>query len=779
MFRHLRTKLTVLYAGLFGASLILVSAAVYVAITSNAERAVRGELEASGTVFDRIWALRSRQLQDGAALLSRDFGFREAVATNDADTIRSALGNLSDRLGADLAFIVGVDGSVSAADGKPISPAAAQALRSLNGEDSVSGVFVLNGAPYEAISTPILSPTLTGWVVFANQLDAAEMTSLERLSAIPLKAGVLVRDPTGRWRSEGVSAADAPGVSRFVDRALSSRAGREDPPRELITSNGRSIALAKRLNTLNGGAPAALVLRYPLALALEPYRALLGTAGAAGLVGFLLLLAGSWALARSVTRPISALDEAARRLQRGEDVSVEVTTGDEIARLATSFNTMAAEIRERERKITHLAMHDPETDLPNRSALEREIEPLLEFADGRVLMVAALGVDRFPHVRGAIGYGLASALIQQIGAKLSSLHPEYRLARLSTDVLGLAFIAEDLLHAQALVERTLVELQSPVQLGDNTIDVSLTVGLAAHNLHEDLVGSLVERANIALDQARNARQKIALFDPALYGDPGRNLSLMSEMLRGVADGEMLLHHQPKLDLRKGEITGVEALVRWRHPNRGLMSPDKFILMAEETGHIGALTEWVLARAIEEQALLRHEGYELSMSVNLSGRLVGDPAFAEVALDMARGARGPICFEITETAVIENPETALEMLDKFARNGIRISIDDYGSGLSSLAYLKQIHADELKIDKAFVLQMAESQRDALLVRSTVDLAHSLGLKVTAEGVETEMALALLTGMGCDIAQGYLIAKPMPLKELLTFLAQETKRAKQYG
>jgi EAL domain-containing protein (putative c-di-GMP-specific phosphodiesterase class I)/GGDEF domain-containing protein len=766
VFRRLRTKLTVLYAGLFGVSLILVAAAIYAAITTNAQRAVRSELEASGTVFDRIWALRSQQLQNGAVLLSRDFGFREAVATHDAATIRSALGNLSGRLGADLAFIVGVDGSVAAADGRPVSPAAAQLLRSLDGGDNASGVFVLDGAPYEAISAPILSPTLTGWVVFANRLDAREMASLERLSAIPMKASILLRDGQGRWRGEA-GPVETPALSRFVESALSARGGSH----ELVATDGPSIALAKPLKTLSVGSPAALVLRYPLALALAPYRMLLESVAAAGLLGFLLLLAGSWALARSVTRPISALDEAARRLQRGEDANVEVSTSDEIARLASSFNTMAAEIRERERKITHLAMHDPDTDLPNRSALEREIDPLLEFADERILMVAALGVDRFPHVRGAIGYGLASALICELGAKLRWMDPGYRIARLSTDVIGLAFIADDLEDAQAVAASTLAVLQRPIQLGDNTIDVSLTVGLAAHHLHEDLVGSLIERANIALDQARAARQKIALFDPGLYGDPAANLSLMSDMLRGVSAGEMVIHHQPKLDLRRGEITGVEALVRWRHPVRGLLAPDRFILMAEETGHIAELTEWVLGRAIEEQALLRHQGHELAMSVNFSGRLLGDLEFAETALDMVRGARGQICFEITETAVIENPDVALQVLDRFAQGGVSISIDDYGSGLSSLAYLKQIRADELKIDKAFVLQMAESQRDALLVRSTVDLAHSLGLKVTAEGVETDMALSLLAGMGCDMAQGFLIARPMPLKELLTFLAQE--------
>ena len=479
---------------------------------------------------------------------------------------------------------------------------------------------------------------------------------------------------------------------------------------------------------------------------------------------------GSWALARSVTRPISALDEAAQRLERGEAAAVEVTTADEIGRLASSFNTMASGIRARERKITHLAMHDAETDLPNRRAFE-EMIAAMGAGDGSRRVVAALGVDRFAHVRGAIGYGNAAALIAEIGARLVWLCPGQPLARLSTDALGLAFLADDATAAQRRAAELLAELEAPLSLGANTIDVSLTVGLALEGEHDDLVDSAVERANIALDQARAGRTKTAVFDPALYGDPSANLSLMSEMLGGLADGQMILHHQPKFDLRQEKATAVEVLIRWRHPVRGLIPPDGFIPMAEETGHIRALTEWVLARAVEEQALLRHQGHEIAVSVNLSGRLLGDADFADAALDLARGAPGALCFEITETAVIENPATALQTIERFKSAGIGISIDDYGSGLSSLAYLKQIRADELKIDKAFVLKIDESHRDALLVRSTIDLAHSLGMKVTAEGVETPTALSLLAGMGCDVAQGYLIARPMPLKELLMFLGQE--------
>ncbi len=778
MFRHLRTKLTVLYASLFGVSLLLASVAVYTAIASNAERAVRRELESSGTVFDRIWTLRSRQLQDGAALLARDFGFREAVATKDAATIESALGNLRVRFGADLAFIVGLDGNVTAADGRSLGAAAPELLKSLNADENASGVFTIGEAPYQAISAPIMSPTLMGWVVFANRLDEKEMASLERLSSIPLTAVIVHRDAGGRWvepKAPG-GAADRAALSRFIDGQLR---GKTTTAQLLGTTSGRAVALVKPLQSLSAGTPAALLLRYPLARALASYRLLLESMSAAAGLGFLLLVMASWALARGVTRPISALDEAARRLQRGENANVEVGTNDEIGRLADSFNTMAAEIRARERRITHLAMHDPETDLPNRLALEGLIAPASSTASGKLMVVAALGVDRFTHVRGAIGYALANALIGELGAKLQQLRPDHHLARLSTDVIGVAFRADDLDSANRIVTQILAALETPLRLGDNTIDVSLKAGIAINSLHGDRVASLVERANIALDQARTARQKIAFFDPATYGDPASNLSLMSEMLRSIERGEMVLHHQPKLDLRRGAVTGVEALVRWRHPTRGLLGPDVFITMAEETGHIGALTEWVLARAIEEQALLRHQGHDLTMSVNMSGRLLGDADFAATALDMVRGSGGGVCFEITETAVIENPAVALQVIDEFAASGIGISIDDYGSGLSSLAYLKQIRADELKIDKAFIFKIDESQKDALLVRSTVDLAHSLGLTVTAEGVETPIALSLVAGMGADMAQGFFIARPIPLKELLTFLAQEKRQQQRYG
>jgi EAL domain-containing protein (putative c-di-GMP-specific phosphodiesterase class I) len=307
--------------------------------------------------------------------------------------------------------------------------------------------------------------------------------------------------------------------------------------------------------------------------------------------------------------------------------------------------------------------------------------------------------------------------------------------------------------------------------------VALSIGLAP--LGADGAGQAIERAAVGLDQARAARRKAAVFDAEAYGDPAANLSLMSSLVHGLANGELTLWHQPKFDVRRRACAGTEALVRWNHPSRGTIFPDLFIPMAEETGHIRALTEWAVTRAIADQKALFQAGHELPVAVNISGRVLGEPDFLDFCEVALKDAVGPLCFEITETAVIENPDVALAMLDRFADLGLSISIDDFGAGLSSLAYLKRIRGHELKIDRSIVQDVGANQRDALIVRSTVDLAHSLGLKVVAEGVETNAVYSVLAGMGCDCVQGYLIARPQPLSELFEFLAQDPPQLRSHG
>jgi EAL domain-containing protein (putative c-di-GMP-specific phosphodiesterase class I)/GGDEF domain-containing protein len=762
VFNRLQTKLTVLYAGLFALVLSLVAVTVYLAIAGNAQQAVRKELSASGTVFDSVWALRTQRLRDGADLLARDFGFRAAVATHDVPTVESAITNLRQRMGLDLAFIVGVDGDVVGLD--PAQLDLEKLWTALDAGDRAQGVFVVNGAPYQVISAPILAPTLTGWIVFAAKLDNQEMRALERLSAIELDAQVFDRRGEG-WVTDDADF-DSTRVGAYVETALRDRIAE---PSLLKTGGQNDLILVKPLKALGQDGAAALVLRYPMAKAMAPYRPLFAAVIIAGLIGAALVVVASWALSRGLARPITALDDAAGRLQRGEDVRVEVQTQDEIGRLASSFNLMAAEIRDREARMIHQALHDEETGLPNRRALEREITArLASAAEGEQVIISAVGLDRFTFVRGAIGYALATQLIAELGERIMAIAPGLLVGRLTTSTLCVVSSLTDLAALTPLIEVEAKALDKPIRVGGELVDVNLTHGLAATTAGALDAPRLIEQALIALDQGRAAHRKVMVFDPVAYGDPAGNLSLMSDMLEGVATGALFLNHQPKLDLRSGKITGVEALVRWNHPSRGMMRPDLFVEMAEETGHIRALTDFVLTQAIADQKALRAAGHDVLMSVNVSGRLIDDADFADRAIEQVTREAARVCFEITETAVIGNPDVALGVLERFEASGIPVSIDDYGSGLSSLAYLKQIRAEELKIDKAFVLSLQAGGKDALLVKSTIDLAHSLGMKVTAEGVETREALAVLQLMGCDLAQGYHIARPMGLEALTTFL-----------
>ena len=763
MFKSLQTRLTVLYAGLFAIALSLIGCTAYLAAAQNAEHAVRRELDATGTVFDRVWALRSARLADAAGLMSQDFGFRAAVATHDQPTINSALDNLRRRLNLNVAVMVDMDGKVIGQGADLVQPRATDLWYALDSKGDASGVIELDGQSYQMISAPVMAPNLIGWVVFGVRLDRAEMQGLERLSAIPLTANVYNRGQDGAWNG---SASTVPVVSAFLDKMLAEKDG--DRSDELKGAGGDALALVKPLPGLIPTDKAALLLRYPMAQAMAAYRPLGVIIIITGLLGLAIMALGSWLLARSLTRPIAALGVAARSLERGETAEAVVESEDEIGQLAHAFNGMAREIRDREQRITHLALHDGETGLPNRRSFENRLAETLEH-EGDALFVTTLEVDRFSYLRGAIGYQNAGRLMAELGTRLSGLEAGDIVCRLSSAALGLAFRARNEAEARQRLETLLPMLERPVNLSGEIVDAHVSLGLAQAGAHGDTIDLLIQRSSVAVAQARTARRKLAVFDAEAYGDPSGNLSLISDMMAALESGDIDMHYQPKLDLKANRVNGVEALLRWTHPQRGPIRPDLFVGMAEETGHIRPLTDWTLQRVIRDQQTMRAAGHDLYVAVNISGRLLGDETFARAAIDTVLTADARMCFEITETAVIDNPDVALRIIDAFTAAGIEVSIDDYGSGLSSLAYLKQIRAQELKIDKAFILTLDHSQKDALLVKSTVDLAHSLGLKVTAEGVETTASLSLLTAMGCDQAQGYLIARPQALHTMMATVA----------
>ena len=401
---------------------------------------------------------------------------------------------------------------------------------------------------------------------------------------------------------------------------------------------------------------------------------------------------------------------------------------------------------------------------PARGKLEQQLDttPI----DGNVY-AAAIGIDRLNDIRRAFGYELGSKLVRELTHRLGLLEDDLGFERLSSNVLGVAFRAGGRDDAYAMLERIRSSLEGPLVLAGTSMEVRLTMGLAGP-ARSSRMRELTEEAQAALEQAWSNGAATAIFDEDEQLAASGNIGLMTDMRTALSAGAMEVFYQPKVHAPTGKIEGMEALVRWSHPLLGQVPPGRFVPIAEKTGNIRQLTDFVLDRALRDHAELVALGFDYPIYVNLSAELVGDAAFAQYLMDRLRGKQGGIGIEITETAVLSNPERALLHLREMAEQGIKIAIDDYGAGLSSLSYLRQLPATELKLDMMFIANLATSHRDPMIVRSTIDLAHGLGLKVTAEGVEDRDAVALLRVMGCDLLQGYLVARPMPLQDLKRFL-----------
>ncbi|WP_309643020.1 EAL domain-containing protein [Phenylobacterium sp.] len=432
----------------------------------------------------------------------------------------------------------------------------------------------------------------------------------------------------------------------------------------------------------------------------------------------------------------------------------------------------AAIVREREAGLLHLAMHEPETGLPNRRALTAEIDTRLSGDAAPQMAVMAIGIDQYVATRSAIGYSHANQLVRLVAERAATQAGGVTVAHLSTSVLGLALTAETPEQLRAAVA-AVAAIDHSFDVDSHVIDAFIRVGIAVRSHGED-ARQLLEQATIALDGARARSARQVVFDRETFADPSANLALMSEMMAGLQAGDLLLYYQPKVEPGSGQVVGMEALVRWRHPVRGFIPPDAFIPTAEDTGAVRPLTEWVLRRALEDNERLRAAGFDLVMAVNISARLLADRDFREFAVGLVGDAAQGMCFEITESAVMDNTDEAMAAIAAYRAAGIKISIDDYGTGLSSLAYLKMIDADELKIDKALVTGLMSNRRDRLILKSTIDLAHSLGLSVVAEGVEDADVQGVLATMRCDVVQGYGVSRPIAYDQLLTFLQDAKPR-----
>jgi diguanylate cyclase (GGDEF)-like protein len=426
----------------------------------------------------------------------------------------------------------------------------------------------------------------------------------------------------------------------------------------------------------------------------------------------------------------------------------------------------------------HQARHDALTGLPNRTQLHERLSSALAAAGpggGGHVGVLLMDLDGFKEINDTLGHHHGDVLLQQVADRLrASMRPGDLVARLGGDEFAL--LLPDITgtdDAVAVAQRTLATLEGPAYVQGVELDVRGSVGVACFPEHGSDVDELLSGADMAMYSAKQARSGWALYDEALNQHTPERLALVSDLRRGLERDELMLEYQPKLDLATGEVCGVEALVRWRHPERGVMPPAEFVGLAEQTGLIRPLTMWVVREALRQTQRWRAEGLELRVAINLSVRsLTRELPDAIAALLLEHGATGhELEFEITESMMMANPAEGLEILQELSDLGLRLAVDDFGTGYSSLAYLKRLPVSELKIDNSFVREMDVDASDRGIVRSTIDLARHLGLSVVAEGVESAATLAELRDLGCNSAQGFFISPPLPPKELAAWVAMQ--------
>jgi diguanylate cyclase (GGDEF)-like protein len=430
----------------------------------------------------------------------------------------------------------------------------------------------------------------------------------------------------------------------------------------------------------------------------------------------------------------------------------------------------------------HQALHDALTGLPNRSLFRHRIEQVLNAGtrSGRTAAVMLIDLDHFKEINDTLGHHAGDRLLQEVSKRLrTSLDEQDMVARLGGDEFGVLLgDLPDPEAASVVAERLLLQLRNPFQIDGLTLEVDGSIGIACAPEHGTAVEQLIQRADIAMYAAKESGRGHMPFEPQLDRYSPRRLSLAGALRSAIADGEIVLYFQPKAELATGRIVGVEALARWEHPQLGLIGPSEFVPIAEQTGLITPLTSHVLEQALTQVRSWQDEGEELSVAVNLSARSFLDAQFAveipglleRTGVDASR-----LELEITESMLMLDPARAKATLERLASIGLRLSVDDFGTGYSSLANLKRLPVDGIKIDKSFVIDMPHDPSDAAIVRSTIELAHNLGLKVVAEGVESHEAWQRLEALGCDLAQGFHISRPLPADALTRLLAERRKVA----
>jgi diguanylate cyclase (GGDEF)-like protein len=809
---HLQTRIVAVYLGLLLAVQGTTYWFIHHSIDRNARQAVAERLVGGESLLLRLLTQQEDALQQATVALAEDAILKVALGHANALDLQTALRSHRETVRASATLLT--TPTFELIDDSEDQPGTAAAITAWLPTLTQRGTTTLHvvragGHSYQVIAVPVfptgllhrVTPAQTApiaWAVVATRIDQWLLRELHSLSGLDIallgmpsiQEGDHARTnanwevtaatlPDTHWARLGQALAAAALITAPITEPKTPPSG-GSVQSTLRVADDEFSTRAVTLPDLHGHDALRVVLMRSVEQAIAPYQELKLTLLGVSVLGVLAFGGVGMLGARRITAPLRELSSSARQLGQGQyDSEVSRDFDGEIGELAQSFETMRQTIQAREGELRRLVWQDPLTQLPNLEQFRCDLRQAVARASqhGVPCAVLLLDMDRFKQVNDQLGHRFGDRLLRAVAQRLhEGLQGGHDgqtpvLARLSGDEFGILLPGADAAAAWPVAQRILADFERPLVLDGHTVDLGAGIGIAASPAHGLDADTVLSRAELAMNAAKQQQAGTVSYHVGLDAAASASLTLLGELRTALDDSQLRLFLQPKVTLTTGQVVGAEALVRWQHPERGVLSPIGFVPFAEQTGFVRLLTRWMIDEVARTAQSLAEQGLAMKLAVNLSTRDLLDPDLPQRLADaIARHhlSAGSLVLEITESAFMDDPERALRTLQRLRAMGLRLSIDDFGTGYSSLSYLKSLPVHELKMDRSFVMSMAVDEHDAKIVQSTVELAHSLGLSVVAEGVENLSTWELLRVLGCDEAQGHAIAKPMPASQFAAWV-----------
>ncbi len=761
----LRAQLLMFTAALVAVSSCTVLILVLLSSGSAIRETVNQEMREGVQSFTTAIYARRQQLINNATLLVSDFGFKQAIATNDADTILSMLQNHGERVSSDLMVIVNLDGRVVASTEPTLTRGQSfsydRAMGEVRSGNTFADFLVVGDAIYHMAIVPVRAPRLTAMAGIGTRVRPEDIRKWIAQPNIHLTFANGLPGEQANWVVE-TSLPDLSSVVEAIRAPENLNSLVRLPFQRVQKYSSREVDLS------SGNSNVKVFMTEDLSSYFESYEFIRNQILAIAVLVLIIAVIGSFVISHRLTRPLIILAGKAREIARGvySDMSEIPVTSSDIGSLTRAFRRMKVDLAEREERILYQATHDSLTGLLNRDAMIEAVSGLAE--RGESFMLLGLNLVGFKTINDTLGIEIGDECLVTVAKRLQKVAFEGIASRHSADEFSMLLpVTEDQeTTAQKILscQRVLNELAAPMQIDDISLTVEYRAGFIVYPDQAESPSQLLRRGKVALEHAITTATPLYFFregQDKVHLKKVKILKYLKETLQND-DDQLQMYYQPKYNVRTGEVEKAEALIRWFHPDEGFIPPDMFIELAEQTGLIGLVTSWVIGRVLDDQADMKRAGISLQLSINMSAqdlsndnlRVLIDQQLIENNLDAA-----DICLEVTERDMMTDVDKSLDLLNYYRSRGFRLSIDDYGVGYSALSKLAMMPVHELKIDKCFILRLASRADDQIIVRSTISMAHELGLSVIAEGVEDKESLDFLATLGCDYIQGYFIAKPM--------------------